>query len=179
MKKSNAIKCIRSDSKDPLFNKENMMKKVFSSDYRQIRFYTLLIIQSAPLPPEDISLLEQQTSEIIKNAVQHGNSNDVNKKVTVYYSFSPVHAHLIVEDEGDGFTDLDKWNTFYKKRQEILESKDFSEIADYVSFKQKSSAPGDGGNALCAAIEFWDGGIVFNDKKNAIAMLKKYPEKKE
>ena len=64
---------------------------------------------TAPLEIKEINLLEQQISEIIKNAVKHGNKCDQNKKVHVWYSFSPTHAHLIVEDEGEGFKDLEKW----------------------------------------------------------------------
>ena len=64
---------LRSDEKDPLFDKTNMLYKEFESDYRQIRYYTLLIVQSAPLEIKEINLLEQQISEVIKNAVKHGN----------------------------------------------------------------------------------------------------------
>lgn len=179
MKVNNNFKFIQCDSNNILFNKENMMEKVFSSDWRQIRYYTLLIVQSAPFEQEEMGLLEQQISEIIKNAIQHGNHNNVSKKITVYYSFSSVHAHVIVEDEGEGFKDLDKWNDFYKNRQKAFASHDDTKMAEYVSFKSDESSASDGGNALCAAVEFWNGGIVFNDQKNAVALLRKYSEKKD
>ena len=88
------LKLLRSDDNDPLFDKTNMLKKEFPSDFRQIRYFTLLIVQAAPAEIKDVNLLEQQISEVIKNAVKHGNNCDVNKKVTVWYSFSPTHAHL-------------------------------------------------------------------------------------
>jgi len=108
----NPVKELRADGSDPLFDKTNMLYKEFPSDFRQIRYFTLLIVQSAPLEIKEINLLEQQISEVIKNAVKHGNQCDLNKKVRVWYSFSSTHAHLIVEDEGDGFKDLEKWNEF-------------------------------------------------------------------
>ena len=74
------IKELRSDDNDPLFDKVNMLYKEFPSDYRQIRYFTLLIVQSAPLEIKEINLLEQQISELIKNAVKHGNKCDINKK---------------------------------------------------------------------------------------------------
>ena len=36
----------------------------------------------------------------------------------------------------------------------------------------------DGGNALFAALEYWNGGFVFGDKRNSIAMQKLYPKKR-
>ena len=106
------VKELRSDDNDPLFDKTNMLRKDFPSDFRQIRYFTLLIVQSAPSEIKELNLLEQQISEVIKNAVKHGNHCDINKKVTVWYSFSPTHAHVIVQDEGEGFKDLEKWNEF-------------------------------------------------------------------
>ncbi|MCR5699402.1 MAG: ATP-binding protein [Treponemataceae bacterium] len=170
---------LRSDENDPLFDKTNMLYKEFESDYRQIRYYTLLIVQSAPLEIKEINLLEQQISEVIKNAVKHGNKCDKSKKVKVWYSFSPSHAHLIVEDEGEGFKDLEKWNEFNKKRIECLQKSDLDALSKFVSFRTKDSDDQDGGNALFAALEYWDGGFVYNGKRNGVAMLKKFQQKRQ
>ncbi len=174
----NAIKELKADGNNPLFDKTNMLYKEFPSDFRQIRYFTLLIVQSAPLELKEINLLEQQISEIIKNAVKHGNSCDLNKKVRVWYTFSSTHAHLIVEDEGPGFKDLEKWNEFNRKRLECLYQQDFEHLGSYVSFRTTKSDDQDGGNALFAALEYWNGGFVYNDKKNGVAMLKKYPQRR-
>ena len=171
------LKELRSDENDPLFDKTNMLKKEFPSDFRQIRYFTLLIVQSAPTEIKELNLLEQQISEVIKNAVKHGYQCDINKKVNVWYSFSPTHAHIIVQDEGEGFQDLEKWNDFNKKRLECLHNNDFMEMSNYVSFRTKESDSQDGGNALFAALEYWNGGFVYNGKRNAVAMLKKYQQK--
>lgn len=168
---------LRSDDNDPLFDKTNMLRKDFPSDFRQIRYFTLLIMQSAPSEIKELNLLEQQISEVIKNAVKHGNHCDINKKVTVWYSFSPTHAHLIVQDEGEGFKDLEKWNEFNRRRLEALSAQDFAKLSNYVSYRTKDSDPQDGGNALFAALEYWDGGFVYNGKRNAVAMLKRYQQK--
>jgi len=174
----NAIKELKADGNNPLFDKTNMLYKEFPSDFRQIRYFTLLIVQSAPLEIKEINVLEQQISEIIKNAVKHGNSCDLNKKVRVWYTFSSTHAHLIVEDEGPGFKDLEKWNEFNRKRLECLYQQDFEHLGSYVSFRTTKSDDQDGGNALFAALEYWNGGFVYNDKKNGVAMLKKYPQRR-
>ena len=171
------FKELRSDENDPLFDKTNMLKKEFPSDFRQIRYFTLLIVQSAPTEIKELNLLEQQISEVIKNAVKHGNHCDSNKTVTVWYSFSATHAHIIVQDEGEGFQDLEKWNEFNKKRLECLHNNDLMSLSNYVSFRTKESDSQDGGNALFAALEYWNGGFVYNGKKNAVAMLKKYQQK--
>ncbi|MFP4363663.1 MAG: ATP-binding protein [Spirochaetia bacterium] len=155
-----------------------MFYKEFPSDFRQIRYFTLLIVQKAPPEIKELNLLEQQISEIIKNAVKHGNKNDPSKKVKVWYSFSTNHAHLIVEDEGEGFQGLEAWNEFNRKRIECFQKQDFEELGNYVSFRTKQSDDNDGGNAMFAALEYWDGGLVFNEKKNAIAVLKTYQQKR-
>lgn len=168
-------KSILVDSDHPFFkNKEKMLYKEFNSDFKQIRYYTFLIVQKAPLRIKEINLLEQQISELIKNAVKHGNKNDKNKKVKVWYEFDENSAHLIIEDEGEGFTDLEKWNDFNKKRNECFKNKDFSEMEKYVSFKTEKSDSEDGGNALFAAVEYWNEGIVFNERKNAVAVKRKF-----
>jgi len=172
------VKELKADGNNPLFDKTNMLYKEFPSDYRQIRYFTLLIVQSAPLEIKEINLLEQQISEIIKNAVKHGNGCDINKKVRVWYSFSSTHAHLIVEDEGSGFQEIDKWNDFNRKRLECLYQQDFEHLGSYVSFRTARSDEQDGGNALFAALEYWNGGFVYNDKRNGVAMLKKYPQRR-
>jgi len=172
------MKEIRVDENSALFDKTGMLYKEFPSDYRQIRYFTLLIVQSAPLEIKEINLLEQQISEVIKNAVKHGNKCAIEKKVRVWYSFDSTHAHIIVQDEGDGFKDLEKWNDFNRKRLEILSEQDFEKLADFVSFRTLKSDDNDGGNALFAALEYWNGGFVFNNKRNAVAMLKKFPQKK-
>lgn len=172
------IKEIRVDENSPLFDKTGMLSKEFPSDYRQIRYFTLLIVQSAPLEIKEINLLEQQISEVIKNAVKHGNKCDLSKKVKIWYSFDSTHAHIIVQDEGEGFQEMEKWNAFNRKRLEILSEQDFEKLADYVSFRTITSDGDDGGNALFAALEYWNGGFVFNVKRNAVAMLKSFPQKK-
>jgi serine/threonine-protein kinase RsbW len=172
------VKEILVDENSPLFERTGMLHKDFPSDFRQIRYFTLLIVQSAPPEIKEINLLEQQISEIIKNAVKHGNKCDPEKKVKVWYDFSPEHAHLIVEDEGPGFKDLEKWNQFNQRRQELLEGNDFEALSDYVSFRGERADENDGGNALFAALEYWDGGFVFNSKRNCVSVLKVFPKKR-
>jgi len=165
------------DENSPLFEKTNLLYKEFPSDYRQIRYFTLLIVQSAPLEIKEINLLEQQISEIIKNAVKHGNKCVPEKKVRVWYEFDATHAHLIVQDEGKGFKDLEVWNDFNRRRFEKLAAQDFEGLSDFVSFRTNESDDNDGGNALFAALEYWNGGFVYNTERNAVAMLKTYPQR--
>ena len=82
------IKELRSDGKDPLFDKSNMLFKEFPSDFRQIRYFTLLIVQSAPLEIKEINLLEQQISEVNKDPVLPEIINELkilkkNKKIQI------------------------------------------------------------------------------------------------
>jgi serine/threonine-protein kinase RsbW len=172
------IKENKVDGSSKLFDKTNMLYKEFPSDFRQIRYFTLLIVQSAPPEIKELNLLEQQISEIIKNAVKHGNKSDLHKQVRVWYSFNPHEARLIVEDEGEGFKDLEKWNEFNRKRLECLHAQRFDELGDYVSFRTEHSDDYDGGNALFAALEYWNDGFVYSEKKNGVAMKKSFPRRR-
>jgi serine/threonine-protein kinase RsbW len=171
------IREIKVNDDSPLFNKKGLFYKEFPSDFRQIRYFTLLIVQKAPPEIREINLLEQQVSEILKNAIKHGNACDINKKVKVWFSFEVDKANLIVEDEGPGFKDLEKWNDFHKKRTKCFIDQDFEKMEKYISYRTIKSDDHDGGNALFAAVEYWDGGVVFNKKRNAIALHKTFPLK--
>jgi hypothetical protein len=161
-----------------LFDKTNLFYKKFPSDQRQIRYFALLIVQKAPPEIQEINLLEQQISELLKNAVKHGNNSDPAKSVHVWFHFTNEEARLIVEDEGDGFKDLEKWNEFNKKRVELLTARNFDDLDNYVSFRTNRSDEHDGGNALFAALEYWNEGMVYNNKRNGVAVGKKFAKKR-
>jgi len=166
------------NEQSPLFDKTNLFYKKFPSDQRQIRYFALVIVQKAPPEIHEINLLEQQISELLKNAVKHGNQNDPSKSVHVWYYFSTDEARLIVEDEGEGFKDLEKWNEFNQKRLQLLQDRQFDELDNFVSFRTARSDEHDGGNALFAALEYWDSGMVYNDKRNAVAVSRKFAKKR-
>jgi serine/threonine-protein kinase RsbW len=172
------IKEIKIDDSNQLFDKTGMFYKEFPSDYRQIRYFTLLIVQKAPPEIKEINLLEQQVSELIKNAVKHGNKNNIDKKVQVWYAFEKDSARLIVEDEGEGFANIEQWNDFNRKRTECFIKQDFENMAEFVSFRTLESDENDGGNALFAAVEYWNVGVVFSTKRNCIGVMKKFPQKR-
>ncbi len=171
------IRDIKVDEKNPLFDKKGMFYKEFPSDFRQIRYFTLLIVQKAPPEIKEINLLEQQVSEILKNAIKHGNRCDVNKKVKVWFAFDDSSARLIAEDEGPGFKELEKWNEFHRERTRCFLEQNFEAMEKYISFRTIKSDDHDGGNALFAAVEYWDGGVFLNKKRNCIALSKTFPHK--
>ncbi|MFP4643548.1 MAG: ATP-binding protein [Spirochaetales bacterium] len=165
------------DENSPLFDTKGMFYKEFPSDLRQVRYFTLLIVQKAPPEFQEVNLLEQQIGEIIKNAIRHGNNGDKSKMVRVWYGFDETEARLIVEDEGDGFQELERWNEFLRERNRCFQEQDFERMADYVSFRTDRSNDTDGGNAMFAAVEYWNGGIVYNEKRNKIALKKTFPKR--
>jgi len=163
------------DGSHELFSRKDMDYAVFASDYLQIRYYTLLLIQRSRPKSDERLLLEQQVSEIIKNAVKHGNGCDPAKEIKVWYRFTRNDARLIVEDEGPGFLDIEKWNLFNRKRQEYLDREDYTALMSYVSWRTGKSDAYDGGNALFAALEYWNRGVVYSERRNAVAVGKTFP----
>ncbi len=171
------IRTIQVDEASPLFNTRGMFFKEFPSDYRQIRYFTLLVVQKAPPETREINLMEQQISELIKNAIKHGNRNDKSKKIRVWYYFDVEVSRVVVEDEGEGFRNLEEWNDFHIKRTRCFLDQNFEEMEKYISYHSESSDENDGGNALFAAVEFWDGGVVFNARRNKVAVKKTFPKR--
>jgi serine/threonine-protein kinase RsbW len=159
--------------KSALFDKTDMNHQKFNIQIDQVRRLSNLISQKAPHEIQEINLLEQQVSELIKNAVRHGNKNDKEKSVQVWWHFTPQQARLIVQDEGEGFHKLEEWNEFFKTRIECHKTGDFAKMVNYLSYRTPESVPEDGGNAMFAAIEYWNQGVVYNEKKNAVA-VKRY-----
>jgi len=157
-----------------LLSRKDMHYTVFPSDYRQIRYFTLMLVQHSRPKSDERLLLEQQVSEIIKNAIKHGNGCDPSKQVKVWHRFTSTEARLIVEDEGPGFKDIEKWNIFNAKRQKYIDAEDYTGLINYVSWRTKKSDSYDGGNAMFAALEYWDLGVVYTEKRNTVAVGKAF-----
>jgi len=168
------VKSIIIDSESPLFDTTGMYHKTFYIDLSQVRRLSNLISQKAPKHLQEINILEQQVSEIIKNAVRHGNGNDKSKGVKIWFRFTDHEARLIVEDEGPGFRKIEEWNEFYRRKIECYRTNNFDEMMNYLSFRTEGSTDSDGGNAMFAAIEYWNGGLVFNDARNRVAVRRTF-----
>lgn len=164
------------DEKSPYLITHKMEYREFPSKFSQIRNYATIIVFHAPESFKMRNLLEQQISEVIKNAVIHGNKKDPTKMIKVWWEFNVPKkmARIIIEDQGDGFKNLEDWNAFNEKRTKCFLANNFEEMLNYVSYRTPQSSELDGGNSLFAALEFWNGGIYYNNKKNKVACVKLY-----
>jgi serine/threonine-protein kinase RsbW len=168
------IKQIIIDDDHELLSRNNKHFKEYHITLNDVRKISHMLALKAPAEIREVNLLEQQISELIKNAVKHGNKNNKDKSVKIWYSFSNMHAHLIVEDEGSGFKNIDEWNEFFRKKNILYNQQKYDELVDYLSFRTENSDYIDGGNALFAAIEYWNQGIVYNEKKNCVGVKRSY-----
>lgn len=171
-----AVRQLRVDPDSPLFDTTGMYHKAFKLDLSQVRRLANLIAQKAPTHLRDINILEQQISELIKNAVRHGNQNDPSKEVKIWFHFADDSARLIVEDEGPGFQKLEEWNEFYRQKVEAYQKQDFERLMDYLAFRTEDSTEHDGGNAMMAAVEYWNRGVVFNERRNCVAVMRSFQD---
>ncbi len=173
-----SLKKLIVDENSPYLRTAGLKFREFPSKFNQIRNYATIVAFDAPNMFRLKNLLEQQISEIIKNAVIHGNKKDPGKKVRIWWKYDKKQktARIVVEDEGEGFKDLEKWNEFNAKRTKYFMENNFEEMLKYISYRTETSTELDGGNALFAAVEFWNGGIAYNSKKNRIACVKIYKE---
>jgi hypothetical protein len=159
------------DEHNELFDAQGMRHMEFKSDFRAIRKYCALILKDCPEEFKEGNLLEQQLSELLKNGIKHGNKCDPGKKIKVWYDLRK-RARFIVEDEGPGFACLDSWNEFYQKRQEALFIQDFDLFLNLASYRGPDSDEQDGGNSLIAALEFWNGGMIYNEARNKVGVVR-------
>lgn len=159
------------DEYNELFDAQGMKDVEYPGDFSKIREYSIDILKSCPDEFREENLLEQQLSEMIKNGIKHGNKKDINKKIKIWFDFR-YRARFIVEDEGEGFKDLEVWNNFYKQRQEALYKNDFDTFLNLASYRGPLSDIDDGGNSLIAALEYWNGGMIYNKTKNKIGVVR-------
>jgi hypothetical protein len=162
------------DENNELFDAQGMKYVEFKSDFSKIREYSAKILEDCPKQFLEDNLLEQQLSEIIKNGIKHGNKCDVSKKLKVWYDLRH-RVRFIVEDEGEGFKRLEEWNDFYAKRQAALGARDFELFLKLASYRGPESDESDGGNSLIVALEFWNGGMIYNETKNKVGVIRWFP----
>lgn len=161
-----------------VFKTEGMQYLEFKSDIHRLREYAMFIVKDAPEHYKEANLLEQQIGELLKNAIRHGNKNDLSKKVKVWYTFEKK-VKVIVLDEGEGFKEIDDWNKFNLARTIAIFKQDFENIMNFISWRSKNANEMDGGNALFAAIEYWNGGIYYSEKGNKVCAIKYFPDSPE
>ena len=159
------------DEYNEIFDARGMKYMEFESEILSIRKYCALVLQECPEEFREGNLLEQQLSELIKNGVKHGNKCDPKKKIRIWYDLRK-RVRFIVEDEGKGFTELDAWNEFYRRRQEALCREDFELFLSLASYRGPNSDDADGGNSLIAALEFWNGGMIYNEARNKVGVIR-------
>jgi hypothetical protein len=162
------------DENNELFDAQGMKYIEFKSDFSKIREHSAKILEDCPAQFLEDGLLEQQLSEIIKNGIKHGNKCDVSKKLKVWYDLRR-RVRFIVKDDGEGFKRLEEWNDFYTKRQTALCARDFDLFLKLSSYRGPESDESDGGNSLIAALEFWNGGMIYNEAKNKVGVIRWFP----
>lgn len=159
------------DEENALFDTTGMRYVEFCSDYNQIRFYSLIITQEIPADMHFDRVMEQQVSEIVKNAIKHGNRGNILKRVRIWYEFDD-RIRYIVEDEGGGMYNLDEWNAFNRRRRKAIREQDMEQMFSLMTYQSDRSEENDGGNSLFAGLEFWDEGMIYNTKKNKVVVVK-------
>lgn len=159
------------DDRNELFDAQGMKFVEFPSDLSQVRRYATEILKDCPEAFLEGNLLEQQLSELIKNGIKHGNHSDPTKTLKVWYDLRK-RARFIVEDEGAGFVALDDWNDYFRRRQTALWNEDFDTFLTLASYRGPHSDETDGGNSLIAALEYWNGGMIYNGKRNKVGVVR-------
>ena len=62
---------------------------------------------------------------------------------------------------------------------ESLEKQDFDKMMEYLTFRTDRSTDDDGGNAMMAAVEYWNEGVVFNATRNGVAVMRSFTDDHE
>lgn len=159
------------DEHNELFDAQGMKMAELPSDYALVREYAAMILADCPEAFREGNLLEQQLSEIIKNGIKHGNKCDPARKIRIWYDLRK-RARFIIEDEGEGFRELDAWNDFFRRRQTALHEEDFERFLELACYRGPASTEDDGGNSLIAALEYWNGGMIYNRTRNKVGVVR-------
>ncbi len=164
------------DENSPLWDLSNMEYHELSTDTSRIKEIAKMLIEKIKSENSMIMtsmvVLQEQVGEIVKNAMRHGNKLEPYKKVKVWNNFDGDSFRIIVEDEGLGFHNLEEWNDFNQKRNEAIQNGNMEEMIKYIQYKTEDSNQHDGGNALFAALEYWDSGLIYNQKRNKVVAVK-------
>jgi len=164
------IKQININENSTLFEKAGLQCKTFYVGIVQIQKVMQTLFAGVRMEKEEQEHLEHQVYEILKNAVKHGNKGKWWKPLKIWYRINESAAHFIIEDKGKGFQQLEQWNELFKQRAICYQQKDRQNLKKYRAFRTEASDKSDRGTALFSAIEYWNGGIVFNEKRNTVAI---------
>jgi len=159
------------DEHNELFDAQGMKFVEYPSDLSRVREYAAAVLADCSATFREGSLLEQQLSEIIKNGIKHGNRCDPGKSIKIWYDLRK-RVRFIVEDEGDGFVNMDDWNEFFRLRQIALHEQDFDAFLSLAQYRGPNSDEHDGGNSLIAALEYWNGGMIYNADRNKVGVVR-------
>ena len=87
-------------------NKDTHYKLIIKSDLNEIpkvEKFTEKISKNIGFSDEEKDSLAISITEIVSNAISHGNKKDKQKKVIIDYILSPYSITISVQDEGKGF----------------------------------------------------------------------------
>jgi serine/threonine-protein kinase RsbW len=85
------------------------MKKLYleiNSEKKYIKNVEALMMQANSefgLADEDYNKMMIAVTEVVMNAIMHGNKENTYKKVKIYVEFDSVMIKIVIMDEGDGF----------------------------------------------------------------------------
>lgn len=87
-------------------NQDAYRKMVIASDLRNVRKVEKVaeqIAKSLRFSAEELDSLAIAVTEIVGNAIVHGNKQDRHKKVTIEFEYHDDEIVITVQDEGEGF----------------------------------------------------------------------------
>ncbi len=160
--------------------KKEIIFKQIPSKHLLIRYYSMQIVQTLPIKQiHEKKLLEQQISELLQNAIIHGNKNREELNVSIRYAFKESVFTILIKDEGNGFNELEHWNKWKKKRTELEAAGKTEEFELFAVYQKRGSYASEysGGTGLFSAAEYWNKGFIFSSEGNTITASKSfYPD---
>ncbi len=103
---------------------KNTHQLIIKSDLNEIpkvERYTEKISNKMNFTDDEKDSLAISITEIVSNAISHGNKKQKNKKVTINYNLSPISITITVQDEGQGFN-VDKIDNPLEPKNLLKES---------------------------------------------------------
>ena len=89
-----------------IFSKKNNYQVIIKSDLNElvkIEQYTEKLVNEVGFSEEDKDSIAISITELVSNAITHGNNSNKNKNVTIDFEVTQKYLMVSIQDEGGGF----------------------------------------------------------------------------
>jgi len=163
----NAIRRKREEDIHVISAKPDFIEVVIPTHREYVsRLKSFMVNLNTGLPKEKMELIGFAFSEMLENAIEHGNKNDLNKKISIAFTKFSKFILYRIRDNGDGFD--------FTNMAHSVKSLEFTDIISTLE-QRESQGMRPGGMGIFTTKCIMDE-VLYNEKCNEVVLVK-YIEK--